>query len=414
MIVVSFWSLCFSVLAADNGQEAAYPVGVSILKDMQEAPSTDSSERERKFEELFRSAGASDGQIRRLVVPEPLDKSRYLWRTRKALEAMQLNKSELQAILLGEESRFRDLGYNMEVTLPGRTDRTIVVATSLDAPGKQRTGIVDNWSACVLMSRVYMALKNRPLEHTVVFLGFAAEEQGCVGSDAYVSELSEEELARVDAMVLLECVGMAPPSIWAQMSHKGFQFVTCHAAKKSGLKIEKRWFLDQGGVVSDLMPFRAAGVPTLCLDGLDLSRSSILHTAEETVDVLSPEALQLTHRVLLDTLRMVDQFQRPLEEAQVISKWGEVEPEQAVTVKYRLYGPDGPEQVESKPKSKSKDGGKRSPPSSEKPAPTKAPRSGARQPAGGRPKERENGARFAPPNPAGADSSSGSNPPPDS
>jgi Zn-dependent M28 family amino/carboxypeptidase len=59
-----------------------------------------------------------------------------------------------------------------------------------------------------------MKLKSPTRKHTFVFVAFAEEENGLVGSSRFVKELAKERRARVRAFVNLECLGLGPTNVW--------------------------------------------------------------------------------------------------------------------------------------------------------------------------------------------------------
>src|ERR1700679_782407 len=99
--------------------------------------------------------------------------------------------------VLALEKMFRDAGCqpteqavkhlhqpNVLCVLPGSTNSTIFVGGHLDHV-EEGTGVVDDWSGAAMLPSLYQSLASQPRQHTFVFLGFAGEEQGMVGSEFY-------------------------------------------------------------------------------------------------------------------------------------------------------------------------------------------------------------------------------------
>jgi len=78
---------------------------------------------------------------------------------------------------------------NLICTLPGETESTIVVGGHFDFIDKGM-GAVDDWSGAVLLPGLFQSLKSQPRHHRYVFIAFAAEEGGGLGSKEYVKKLS--------------------------------------------------------------------------------------------------------------------------------------------------------------------------------------------------------------------------------
>jgi Zn-dependent M28 family amino/carboxypeptidase len=55
------------------------------------------------------------------------------------------------------------------------------------------SGIVDDWSGASLLPSLYEALKAEPRRHTFLFVAFAEEELGLIGSRRYVKAMVPEK-----------------------------------------------------------------------------------------------------------------------------------------------------------------------------------------------------------------------------
>lgn len=95
--------------------------------------------------------------------------------------------------------------YNTIAEIPGtdRPDEVVIVSGHLDSwdgPGTQ--GCQDNGTGCsttIEAARLLMAAGAKP-KRTIRFILWSGEEQGLLGSSAYVDSLSEEEKSRISAV----------------------------------------------------------------------------------------------------------------------------------------------------------------------------------------------------------------------
>ena len=87
---------------------------------------------------------------------------------------------------------------NVVCTLPGNSRKTIIVGAHYDHVSAGN-GVVDNWSGASLLPSLYQAVKSDARIHTYVFVGFADEEKGEIGSHSYARQMSKEEVAATDA-----------------------------------------------------------------------------------------------------------------------------------------------------------------------------------------------------------------------
>ena len=90
---------------------------------------------------------------------------------------------------------------------------TIVIGGHFDY-ADQGKGIVDDWSGASLLPSLYQSLKEQKRKHTYVFVAFAAEERGLVGSTYFVKNLSTDQKASLRAFLNLECLGLTPVKVW--------------------------------------------------------------------------------------------------------------------------------------------------------------------------------------------------------
>ena len=75
---------------------------------------------------------------------------------------------------------------NVICTLPGQSPGQIIVGAHYDhrLEGK---GVADNWSGASLLPSLYESMKDRPMRHTILFIGFGEEEKGLIGSTYYAA-----------------------------------------------------------------------------------------------------------------------------------------------------------------------------------------------------------------------------------
>ena len=154
---------------------------------------------------------------------------------------------------------------NVIADLPGgSTDNTIVVGAHLDSV-LEGPGINDNGSgSATILEIAEQMTKVKPRNH-VRFIWFSAEESGLIGSDYYVSQLSEAELGQIAAMLNFDMV--ASPN-FARFVYDGsnpvapagsgaIEDVFNNYLASRGLAFEPTPFDGR----SDYGPFIAAGIP---------------------------------------------------------------------------------------------------------------------------------------------------------
>jgi hypothetical protein len=183
--------------------------------------------------------------------------------------------------------------------------RAILIGGHLDGVGTDPNGTVfpaanDNASGPSIAIEVARALAahRSELRRSVVFAAFAGEEEGYLGSEAYIARMASSP-GRVEslvAMLNLDVIGCCGSTLQASNESKGLQDRVAAVAARMGIA-----FRATGSGGSDQQPFARKGVPATLI----LWNEYILHTTADTVarvdvahlqkagDVVSQVALEL-------------------------------------------------------------------------------------------------------------------------
>ena len=134
------------------------------------------------------------------------------------------------------------------------------------ADGAIYHGAVDNGTGCAAVLALARALAHRPLPRSVMFLFPCAEEQGLLGSSAYVAA-PLRPLAKTRLVINLESLNVVGPTRDIGLLGSGdpaTRALCARAAQATGLVITPPK-ADPAGLCfrSDHYPFMAAGVPAL-------------------------------------------------------------------------------------------------------------------------------------------------------
>ncbi|MHC5022909.1 MAG: M28 family metallopeptidase [Planctomycetota bacterium] len=159
--------------------------------------------------------------------------------------------------------------YNVVAEIPGTEfpEQVVILSGHLDSwDGPGSLGAQDNAGGCAVAleaARILMAAGAKP-RRTIRFILWSGEEQGLLGSRAYVESLSEEELAGISAVLVedggtnyeggLVCVAQMAPMLTEATAFVGDTF------PDMPVEINVRERMPRGGG-SDHVPFNRAGVP---------------------------------------------------------------------------------------------------------------------------------------------------------
>lgn len=191
---------------------------------------------------------------------------------------------------------------NVIVTKPGESSEVIVVGGHLDKVPAGH-GVIDDWSGVCMATNLYQAMKDVPTKHTFVFMGFAYEEQGLIGSRLYVDQLGEDGVANVRAMVNLECLGAGGPFVWSNGSNDDLEAIAHEVAKANDLPLESHVIR---GVGADSIPFDRVGIPTITFDGLPTDRFELIHSDKDTFENVDTAVYETTYALVLKYLLELD------------------------------------------------------------------------------------------------------------
>jgi hypothetical protein len=192
---------------------------------------------------------------------------------------------------------------NLICTLAGQTDSEIVVGGHLDSI-EIGMGAVDDWSGAVLLPSLYQSLRDKPRRHRFVFVGFAAEEQGLVGSAEFVLKLPREEIRRIHAMINLECLGVGPPEVWVSRADK--RLLDAYSVVASILHVQPRGMnVDKVGD-DDSHSFMRVGIPVLTIHSLTSETLHIIHRPSDKLDAIHAEDYYTAYRMAAAYLAYLD------------------------------------------------------------------------------------------------------------
>jgi len=192
---------------------------------------------------------------------------------------------------------------NLVCTMMGQTDSEIVVGGHLDSI-EIGMGAIDDWSGAVLLPSLYESLKDKPRRHRFVFVGFAAEESGLVGSHEFVRKLPREEVHRIRAMVNLECLGIGPPEVWVSRADK--HLLDAYAVVASMLLVQPRGMnVDRVGD-DDSHPFLNAGIPVLTIHSLTPATLHLIHHQGDKLDAIHADDYYTAYRMAAAYLAYLD------------------------------------------------------------------------------------------------------------
>ena len=187
---------------------------------------------------------------------------------------------------------------------PGTEDsgRSVILGAHYDTV-KDTQGASDNGSGLATLLTIASHIAERDYPFDIGIVLFGAEEQGLLGSEHYVENMSPQEIDGAIAMLNFDALGSG-----TSLTVSG-DFDLTSEAVKIGRELGASITLEAGGLASsDHAPFEEAGIPTLFLSSNDLSR---INSPQDTIEHINPDLLGYGAEIVI---AMLDSLAMELEE----------------------------------------------------------------------------------------------------
>lgn len=222
---------------------------------------------------------------------------------REAILKQMFMQSGCKDDKLSEQSVNSKLPPNLICVLPGETNAVILVGAHSDHVSAG-DGVVDNWSGASLLPSLYYSLSNIPRKHTFVFVNFTAEEKGLVGSEFYAGKLSPEQRSKIEAMVNLDTLGLAPTEVWA--THADTILLNALAGIANAMKLPVSVMnVDQVGT-SDSESFAKYKIPRITIHSVTQQTLPILHSSKDKLNEIKMDDYYASYRLMVGYLAFLD------------------------------------------------------------------------------------------------------------
>jgi Zn-dependent M28 family amino/carboxypeptidase len=195
---------------------------------------------------------------------------------------------------------------NIICVLPGNSDRVVVVGAHFDHVSAG-DGVVDNWSGAALLPSLYEAAKVDPRKHTYIFIGFCDEEKGEVGSHFYARQMTREQIARTDAMVNMDTLGLGPAEVWTSHSDKALTGALVYIGKELNIPVIGQDVEQVGS--TDSVQFSERKIASITIHSLtqETWNAGILHTSKDRISAIRFDDYYQTYKLLAAYVVFLDQ-----------------------------------------------------------------------------------------------------------
>jgi Peptidase family M28 len=194
---------------------------------------------------------------------------------------------------------------NVVCALRGQTDSIILVGAHFDHVSTG-DGVADNWSGASLLPSLFYSLRSQVNRCTFLFVGFAGEEKGLVGSRYYVQQLAPELRARIKAMVNFDTLGLGPTKVW--VSHADPKLFSLLEGEADDLGLPLGGVNVDGVGSADSEPFSQINIPRITIHSVTQETFPILHSKRDKIDAVNMDDYYATYRLLAGYLRALDNY----------------------------------------------------------------------------------------------------------
>jgi alkaline phosphatase isozyme conversion protein len=188
----------------------------------------------------------------------------------------------------------------------GKSPQTIIVGAHYDSVQAGK-GADDNASGVGVMLEVAELVKNESTPYTIKFVAFGAEEEGLLGSYAYVNQMSQSDFENTLAMINLDSLIAGDVTYaYSDENQAALRDWALEWAFGNSLDLQTIHNADltdgSGSGVSDFFPFQQAGIPFLYFEATDWSlgdkdgytqvdpkygeQGKIWHTPDDTLEYI--------------------------------------------------------------------------------------------------------------------------------
>ncbi len=193
---------------------------------------------------------------------------------------------------------------NLICEIPGPDDAIILVGAHYDKV-KNSDGVIDNWTGATLLPALYEALKATPHQHKIIFIGFADEEKGLIGSTHYSAKIKKQDRPQYQAMINIDSLGTGPVNIWSGRNDPRLTEILNDTAVALNVEIGSV-NLDKVGM-GDSFPFHAMKFRTLDFHSITPKSWPLLHTPKDNLAALHLDDYWESYQLISAFLTRLDQ-----------------------------------------------------------------------------------------------------------
>ena len=238
------------------------------------------------------------------------------------------------------KGRFQTMGYtdvqyqtftyqsttqrNIVVTIPGTAypDKYIIVGAHYDSTSPQSStnaqGADDNATGVTALLEIGRLIQGIPFDYSIRLIGFAAEEQGLIGSTQY-AQMAQSAGMQIKLLVNLDMIGYPPSGTWstiverdegnASSSNDVASYAYADTMAQAALIYTALSVIHGNIYSSDYMPFESRGY--VCIGAFEQGENPYYHTTGDVPSTVNFSYVTDNVKMVLATLMHVARVSDP-------------------------------------------------------------------------------------------------------
>lgn len=239
---------------------------------------------------------------------EPLYRNGYLpgvhMRTIDAMNLVKENPHEITMTIIKEETT--TTSQNVVSVIEGSTypDEVITITAHYDSVLFSK-GAYDNGAGSVIILELYKYfIKNKPTR-TLQFIWCGSEERGLLGSKAFVSSLTEEQIKNIRLNINVDVAGTVLGKDSALViANNDLLAMVKYLSKEVAFPID----VQQNIYSSDCMPFADKGIPAINFMRFGNPSAAHIHDKYDTMHFISSDSLEKTYGFVLEFVKRLQNY----------------------------------------------------------------------------------------------------------
>ena len=210
---------------------------------------------------------------------------------------------------------------NIIAKFPGAKDGIIVILGHYDTNYPLRNigyvGANDGGSSTAILLEFANQLREKKRDGYSVWLVWTDGEEAVktwTDTDSlygtrHLAEKWEKDgtLKKIKALMVMDMIGDADLDIQRETNGTPWLLDLIYTAAERG-GYQSHFYAVEGAIEDDHLPFVKRGVPSADVIDLDYGYNNVFHhTAQDTMDKLSPRSLEIVGNTILETIRLLDQ-----------------------------------------------------------------------------------------------------------